>query len=207
MDNIVNELLIDAINASKITYKEGIVGSYILGDYLQKIFTIEPKYFSFTDYDIHIADNTDITNEMMKIEQLTYELIKSKQVGLDVVLSSIGSESLSDMKHKLMKSFEKQAEENSQLEQASQAITQYEEQIKQLQSEMEKTKNEFENMRKQNNDIELKKVEYDYDVRKEANKIKEKIETKKIKNDDKRIEAELMQLYDENPYNNEIKNS
>ena len=31
--------------------------------------------------------------------------------------------------------------------------------------------------------------------------------TKKIKNDDKRIEAELIQLYDENPYNNEIKNS
>ena len=68
-------------------------------------------------------------------------------------------------------------------------------------------KNELENMQKQNTDIELKKVEYDYDIRKEANKIKEKIETKKVQNDDKRIEAEILQLYDENPYNNEIKNS
>ena len=41
-------------------------------------------------------------------------------------------------------------------------------------------KNELENMQKQNTDIELKKVEYDYDIRKEANKIKEKIETKKV---------------------------
>ena len=76
-----------------------------------------------------------------------------------------------------------------------------------MQSEYEKMKNALENMQKQNTDIELKKVEYDYDIRKEANKIKEKIETKKVQNDDKRIEAEILQLYDENPYNNEIKNS
>jgi hypothetical protein len=49
-----------------------------------------------------------------------------------------------------------------------------------MQSEYEKMKNELENMQKQNTDIELKKVEYDYDIRKEANKIKEKIETKKV---------------------------
>jgi hypothetical protein len=55
----------------------------------------------------------------MKIEQLTYELIKSKQVGIDVILSSVGAESLTDMKYKLMKSFEKQNEENNQLQQAS----------------------------------------------------------------------------------------
>ena len=207
MDNIINELLIDSLNASKITYKDGLVGSYVLGDYLQKIFTIDPRYFSFTDYDIHIADNTDVTTEMMKIEQLTYELIKSKQVGIDVILSSVGAESLTDMKYKLMKSFEKQNEENNQLQQASQAIAQYEQQIKQMQSEYEKMKNALENMQKQNTDIELKRIEYDYDVRKEANKIKEKIETKKVQNDDKRIEAEILQLYDENPYNNEIKNS
>ena len=144
---------------------------------------------------------------MMKIEQLTYELIKSKQVGIDVILSSVGAESLTDMKYKLMKSFEKQNEENNQLQQASQTIAQYEQQIKQMQSEYEKMKNALENMQKQNTDIELKKVEYDYDIRKEANKIKEKIETKKVQNDDKRIEAEILQLYDENPYNNEIKNS
>ena len=33
MDNIINELLIDSLNASKITYKDGLVGSYVLGDY------------------------------------------------------------------------------------------------------------------------------------------------------------------------------
>ena len=42
-----------------------------------------------------------------------------------------------------------------------------------MQSEYEKMKNALENMQKQNTDIELKKVEYDYDIRKEANKIKE----------------------------------
>jgi len=116
MDNITTELLLDMLNMCKISFEDGLMGSYILGNQLQKIFTIDPKYFSFTDYDIHIADNTDVTNEMMKIEQLTYELIKGGQVDLDVILSSITSDSLSDMKYQLIKSFEKRKAENNQIE-------------------------------------------------------------------------------------------
>jgi len=206
MDNITTELLLDMLNMCKVSFEDGLMGSYILGDQLQKIFTVEPKYFSFTDYDIHIADNTDVTNEMIKIEQLTYELIKSGQVDLDVILSSITSDSLSDMKYQLVKSFQKRKEENNQIEQAGQTIKQYEDQIKQIQTEYQKAQNELEQIKQKSFDLENKKIEYDYEVRKEANNIKESTDKKKLKNDEKRIDAEVMQLYDENPYNNEIKN-
>ena len=55
--------------------------------------------------------------------------------------------------------------------------------------------------------IKKKKKVDDLQAHRIAREIKEKIETKKVQNDDKRIEAEILQLYDENPYNNEIKNS
>ena len=67
-------------------------------NYLQKIFTIDPKYFSFTDYDIHIADNTDVTTEMMKIVEVE-RLRKSAtgdrhEIGCRIDLADIGAHPL-----------------------------------------------------------------------------------------------------------------
>jgi len=58
MDTLVTDLLIDCIDMAKIVWKEGLTGSIILGDHLQKVFTILPEYFTFTDYDVHIIAST-----------------------------------------------------------------------------------------------------------------------------------------------------
>lgn len=207
MDNITTELLIDALNMCKISYKEGLIGSIILGDRMQKIFTIDPKNFSFTDYDIHIADSTDSINQMNKIEQLTFELVKSGQVDLDVILEGVNCESLSDYKYQLIKGYKKKQKENDQLQQASQQIKQQQDQLSQAQTELQKLQTALSNVQKQDVDLQREKMQKDYEVAMAANQIKESVENKKIDNDSKRVELELAQVYDSNPYNNKVRQS
>ena len=91
---------------------------------------------------------------MTEIKQISYELIKSGQVDIDVVFEAITAESLGEMKSDILKAYKKRKEENNQLEQATQAVQQYENQIKQLQDELNKPKNDFDQYKAK--EIELK---------------------------------------------------
>ena len=162
-------------------------------------------YFSFTDYDIHIADSGDIIQQMTEIKQISYELIKSGQVDIDVVFEAITAESLGEMKSDILQAYKKRKEENNQLEQATQAVQQYENQIKQLQDELNKTKNDFDQYKAKEIELKATKIQRDYEIAKEANAIKNTTDSKKMENDAKKVELEMAQLFDQNPYNNKIK--
>lgn len=205
MDNITAEVLKDAVNAAKVSYKDGMVGSIILGNKLQKVFTVNPKYFSFTDYDIHIADNSDIMKDMQKIEAMTYEFIKAGNVDPAVIIEGVTSESISDFKHDLLKSINKQKEENSQANQMMQQIQQYEQELKKAQKEIQaltKKSGDFEQAKLK---LEAEKNKKQYEIQKEVNQnTKEKIDNEKD-TEEKRTQIEYGQLFDGNPYNNKIK--
>jgi len=62
MDTLVQEILTDALNKAKKVYKKGMTGQLILGD-KKEIFTLLPEYYSFTDFDVHLADSTEIMKE------------------------------------------------------------------------------------------------------------------------------------------------
>jgi hypothetical protein len=64
MDVIVEEILLDALNLAKIVFKNGLTGTIILGDKLQRVFTALPEFFTISDYDIHIVTSTDITRQL-----------------------------------------------------------------------------------------------------------------------------------------------
>lgn len=207
MDNITSEVLKDALNAAKISYKEGMVGSIILGNKLQKVFTIDPQKFSFTDYDVHIADNSDIVKDMQKIETMTYEFIKAGNVDADVIIEGVTAESLSDFKYDLLKSISKKKEEANQSNEMLQKIQQYEQ-------ELAKAQKEIQALTKKANDIEQAKLQVKtdeinkkYDVQKEANETTKEKVNNDYELDKKRTDIEYGQLFDGNPYNNKVKNA
>jgi hypothetical protein len=68
MDLVLQEILTDSLNCGKIAYSKGLTGTLILGNKLQKIFTALPKYFTNTDFDIHIITSTDVIKEMEQIK-------------------------------------------------------------------------------------------------------------------------------------------
>lgn len=205
MDSITNDLLIDAVNMCKISYDEGMVGSVVLGNKLQKIFTIDPKKFSFTDYDIHIPESGQYAENMETIKAMAMSLVESNAVDVDVVLELITSESLTQAKENVQKSVEKKLKQNDQIEQASQTIQQLESQLKQIQSELQNASNENEQLKGRADALKQRELELDYEINKEKNRITEQNNKGKLEIEKERTELEKLQLLDNNPYNNKIK--
>ena len=207
MDNISTELLTDALNACKESYKEGMIGSIILGDDKQKVFCIEPSNFSFTDYDIHIADSGDIIRDMQKIDQLTVELIKSGQADLDLIFEMIGTESMTEAKQQVLAAFAKKKQENNAMQTAEQQIQQLQQQLQQAQQQAKQLDNENSSLKSKNTDLEAKAIEYDYVVRTTANRNTKSYNDQRIEVEKQNLAIEEAQLYDSNPNNDKVNKS
>ena len=206
MDNITTELLIDSLNMCKISYVDGMVGSIIMGDKMQKVFTVQPEHFSFTDYDVHIADSGEIISDMQKIEAITMELIKGGIVEIDSVLEGIGSESLTEMKENIINSYKKKKEENNQLSQMQQQLEQAKGEMQKMQQELQKAQMQVDQYKQGQLDVQKQQVQYNYEIAKESNMTTEELGKAKIKLEEERNRIEALQLTDGNPNNDEIKN-
>ena len=207
MDNITTELLIDLINACKVTYAKGKIGSILLGGHKQKIFTITPKYFCFTDYDIHIGDSSDITREIQEIKAISMELIKGGLADVDIVIDAITTESLTDMRDKVKASVAKKAETANSESQLQQQLMQMQQQLQQMQQEAQKLQTENEALKQKDRDLEVKKVDMEFNVKNKVADNTDRFNNQKIELDQKRVELEKMQLTDKNPNNDEVQNS
>lgn len=206
MDNITTELLIDALNACKDSYKNGMVGSIILGDGLQKVFTIDPQHFSFTDYDVNISDSGDIIRDMQKIDQLTLELIKSGQADIDIIFETIGTESLTEMKQQVLQAFEKKKQENGQLQQLQQQLMQLQDQLKQATQQGQQLQSENQSLKNKAGELEEKAIDNDFSVRTQANQNTKSYNDGRLQIDQIRTELEKVQVLDEGKNNEKIKN-
>ena len=207
IDLLTKEILIGLINSCRTTFKGGFLGSIILGNGLSKIFEIKPEHFSFTDYDIHIDDSGDIVRDMQKIEQLSLELIKAGQTDADVIISTVGSHSMSQMKHDLLLAYDKKKKENDQLEKMQQQVLQQEQQQKEMQQQMQKLSMENEQLKKKDRELERYKVDKTFELGVIQNDTTAKYNDGSLKLDLKRVELEQLQLIDNNSQNNEIKNA
>jgi hypothetical protein len=107
MDLVTREILLDALNCAKIVYKNGLTGTLILGNKLQKIFTALPKYFTVTDFDIHIITSSELLKEMEQIRAVVPEFIKGGIVSPDILMDIMTAKSLTEMKSMVKKSIKK----------------------------------------------------------------------------------------------------
>lgn len=190
---MVKHSLTDMLDYAKISYKKGKKGSYILGN-RRKFFTVKPKHFSFTDYDIHISNGENEYRDAETIKQLAVELARSGQVDVDAILELFTTESLTEMKEGFV---EKAQEAKGKM------IQEYQAQLEQLQTQLQKYEGEIKKLSKQANDLEAKKVSIDdfeakskaelearkLDIEEEFNKAK--LEEMKLRTELEKIQAEL----------------
>ena len=138
MDTLVAEILVDALDLAKIVYKKGFTGELILGN-RKNIFTLLPEHYSFTDYDIHLADSTEIIKEMELLKQVALQLASQSQVDPEILLIVTTSKSLTEMNEAVRKSIREKKIENNQLQQLTQQLEQAQNQVNQLQTQLEKS--------------------------------------------------------------------
>ena len=206
MDLITCEILLSSLNQAKITYKKGLTGTIILGDKYQKIFTALPEHFTLTDYDIHLISSTEVMQDLQTIKSLVPELAKMQAVTPDIIIESLTSKSLSDLKYKVQKAMKLQKEENNQIMQLSQKLEESQQQLQQLQGELQKSQQKIQQLDEQKFKLEQEKINLDYQVNWFKAQTDRTYRDRQMDIEEKRTEVEIRQLRDGNPYNDKIKN-
>ena len=206
MDLVTREILLDSLNCAKIVYKDGLTGTLILGNKLQKLFTALPKYFTVTDFDIHIITSTEIIKEMEQIKAVVPEFIKGGIVPADILMDIMTAKSLTEMKAEVKKGIKRQKAENNQIQQLTQQVEELQGNLQQAQQQLQQAQSKIESLNEAKMQIEREKIQLQYKIDDFKNKTDRTFKESQAENDTKRTEIELMQLYDGNPYNDEVKN-
>lgn len=205
MDSLATDMLIDCLNIAKRVYKKGLTGTIILGDKYQKIFTALPEYFTLSDYDIHIIASSDIMKEMQTVQQIVMEYIKSGQLDADIIVDAMTAKSLTDLKAKVTKAFNRRKQENNQLQQLSQQLEQAQQQIKELESQNKQLQNKANEYEMQRLQLDKWQAQKDLEIKEYESRTNRFAQEQKAKNDEKRTDIEYAQLYDDNPNNDKIR--
>ena len=205
MDLVVNEMLLDCLNLAKVVWKKGLTGVLVLGDKYQKIFTALPEYFTLTDHDIRIITSSEIIKDIETVKSIIPEFVKSGGLPPDIILEALTSKSLPDLKHKVKMAMKQQKEEANQLQQAAQKVQELEEQLKQVSGELQKAQQKIESLNEAKIQLEQQKLQMENKVDWFKAQTERDYREATAEQDKIRTEMERMQLYDNNPYNDKVK--
>ena len=205
MDVLTEEILTDALNLAKIVFHKGLTGTIVLGDKFQKIFTALPKYFTTSDWDIHVLANSDIVKDLEQIKTLVPELVKAGGIQLDTLFDIMTCKSLSEAKYAAREAIKKQKKENDQLGQLQQQVQQLTQQLQQAQQELQKAQQQVQQLNAEKLQIERQKIESDAQINMYKAKTDRDYKESEAKNDALRTQVEINQLHDGNPYNDTVK--
>lgn len=199
----LKELILDSLDVAKVVYKKGLTGALILGEKAVKIFTALPEHFTLSDYDINIADGQEAVRDLEEIKAANMELIKAGQIDAKIAVETIGCKSLTEYKNKTLQAIKAAKEENSQIQQIVGQVQQYEQALKEAQQQIQALQQQNQNLQqklaKEEGNSEKLKIEW-YKAQEENERKKEKNEI-----DNNRVRLEELQMFDNNPRNNEVK--
>ena len=205
MDTLALDILSDCLNMGKIVWKEGLTGTIILGDKLQRIFTALPEHFTHTDYDIHIVPSTQILKDMQQMQALVFELIKGGAIEPDIATEAMTARSLTEMKDLVRKSWAKKKKENNQIQQLMQQLQEAEQQMQQLQKANQQLENTVQQLNSEKLQLEKERIRVDSEIRWYQAKTDREYKSQQSEIDNKKVQAELAQMYDGNPFNNQVR--
>ena len=205
MDTIIEELLLDSLNEAKIVFKKGLKGTLILGDKQVRIFTALPEYYTLTDYDIHIITSTEITKQLEQLKQIIPEFVKAGALSPDLVVEAMTTNSLTDLKRKIAKAMQKQKEENNQLVQLQQQLQQMQQQLQQTQKQLQQSQQKIQQLNENKIQLEQAKLKADSEVEWFKAQTDRTFKQQQVDNDTKRVQIELDQLHDGDPYNDKVR--
>lgn len=209
MDLMYKEINYDLLNLAKIVYKNGLSGTIILGNRLSKVFTALPEYFTVTDFDIHIADSSETFQIKQDLKQTSVELIRAGAAGPDILVNILTAKNLTEIRDSINESMAERKAENDQIQQLTEQLKQaaemqknYENQIKQQQEELNKYQKEIQKNNSEKLEIEKQRVAIEKQKVDDSKEYNDKIAHEKAR----QVDLEYLQLSDNNPYNDAIKN-
>lgn len=204
MDLVITEILIDALNQAKTTWKNGLTGTLILGEEQQRTFTALSEHFTITDFDLHVIGSTQIMEDLQKIQGMLPNLMSSGLVPADILMDIATSKSLSGAKYKVQKAIKTQKEENNQIQQLSQKLQETQQQLEQTGKQLKKVQSDLEQVNKKNLELEQHKIQLQYQVDNFKAQTERQYRKDWAKLEERKVLIEEKQLHDGNPYNDKV---
>jgi len=208
MDLLYKEVNYDLLNLAKIVYKKGLSGTLINGNKLNQIFTALPKYYTMTDFDIHIQDSTETFQAKEGLKGSSVELIKSGQADPSMIVNIMTAKNLTELKGYIDDAVRTKKQENNiieqlqqQLQQLQQQAQEYSKQLNQLQTENENLRKEIEKNSAEKVEIEKKRVAIEEQEMRNNKTYNDRIARTK----ERQVDIELLQVSDTNPYNDKVR--
>lgn len=208
MDLLYKEVNYDLLNLAKIVYKKGICGTLINGTKLNQIFTALPKYYTMTDFDIHIQDSTETFQAKEDLRNSSVELIKSGQADPAMIVNIMTARNVTELKGYIDDAVRTKKQENDiigqlqqQLQQLQQQTQEYSKQINQLQTENERLQKEVDKNSSEKVEIEKRRVAIEEQEMRNNKNYNDRI----AKTKERQVDIELLQVSDGNPYNDKVK--
>lgn len=208
MDLLYKEVNYDLLNLAKIVYKNGISGVLINGTKLNQIFTALPKYYTTTDFDIHIQDSSEAYQTKENLRVSSIELIKSGVADPSMIVNIVTSNNLTELKQYINTAIKTQKQENNtiqQLQQQAQQLQQqnqeYDKTVKQLQEQLQQLQKQLEKNSAEKLELERKRVAIEEQEMRNTKDYNDKI----AENKKRQVDIEVLQLTDNNPYNDKIR--
>ena len=203
MDTLVKEILCDCIDMAKVVYKNGLTGQLVLGDQ-KEIFTLLPEYYSFTSYDISLADSTEIIKEQELIKQLAMQLAGSNQVDPEILFIVSTSKSLSEMKELTLKSIREKKIENNQLIQLQQQLQQAQQNMQEMQKQLEQSTKKIAQLNEKKLNIEQQNNQMDQEIAYAKIQAEKEFKDRELDLIEQRNKLEAAQLFDNAKQNDAI---
>lgn len=174
-----------------------------------QIFTALPKYYTITDFDVHIEDSAKSFQDRQALVAISGELVRGGAADLEDVTNIMTASSMTELKRTIDRSIAKKKEENSMLGQMQQQIQEYEQSMKELQKSMQAMQQENAQLQKQleaNNQLKLELEAKRIAIEQERVQNDKEYNDKVIETKQQQVQAQVAQIFDANPYNDKIKN-
>ena len=205
MDLIVNEMLLDCLNIAKIVFKKGLTGTLILGEKYQKVFTALPQYFTVTDHDIRLTTSSDVIKDLEYIKQILPDFIKNGAMAPDIIFEALTCKSVTDIKLIVKKAIQKQHDENNQIQQLSQQVEQLQSELKKASQELKASEEKIATLNSDKLQLQQQEINMKYQIEWYKAQTDRNYKEATAEEQKRRTQVEIMQQYDNNPYNDKIR--
>ena len=208
MDLLYKEVNYDLLNLAKIVYKHGICGTLINGNKLNQIFTSLPKYYTMTDFDLHIQDSTELFQAKENLRASSVELIKSGQADPTMIVNIMLARNITELKNYISDAVKTQKQENNVLGKLQQQAQDLQQQLQQATKQMNQLQEENNNLKKQLEKNSNAKIEIERQrvaIEEQEMRNKKEYDDRIAKTKERQVDVEFLQLNDGNPYNDKIR--
>lgn len=208
MDLLYKEVNYDLLNLAKIVYKKGICGTLINGNKLNQIFTALPKYYTMTDFDIHIQDSTELFQAKENLRASSMELIKAGQADPTMIVNIMLARNITELRNYIADAVKTQKEENNTIGQLQQQAQELQQQVQQLTKQSNQLQEENNNLKKQLEKNSNAKIEIERQrvaIEEQEMRNKKEYDDRIAKAKERQVDVEFLQLSDSNPYNDKVK--